>query len=209
MLWQKATRKNKRVIFKELGGGNLLPFLFTFVLAQQNVNIMTEDEKIKVTNDILSRIPSYGEFEIIYDKVVPPVTNTTAENMIKNVAESVRKQNMILAEQEVIQELVFGGFIVNRHDIKIEDKTYMQLTDRGRELKELGSMEAYGELQKQKAAILRAAAAQRAMEVKRNGCLFWITLLIAIATGFAAVYYILEILRIQYHLGLPRHVLFS
>jgi hypothetical protein len=171
-------------------------------------NIMTESERIELTNEILTRIPSYGEFEIIYDAGSPPITNTVAEDMIKNIADSMRKKNLIQNQQEIIQELVFSGFVINRHDIKIEGKIYMQLTDRGRELKELGSMAEYNRVQEQKSAILRAAVAQRAREDQRNEYQFWITLSIAISTGFAAVYYILEILRIQYHLGLPNHVFF-
>lgn len=169
---------------------------------------MNESDKIELTNELLSRIPPYGEFDFDYDEIKPVINNTPVEEMIKSVAENVKKQNKLIYEIEILQELVFNGFIINRHDIKLHDRIFMQLTDMGRELKYLGSIEAYKKEQDKKTTNFIADKQDKANEAKRNKWGFRITFSIAISTGFAAVYYILEILRIQYHLGLPCHVFF-
>ena len=170
---------------------------------------MTEEEKVSITNGLLSRIPLYGEFEIQFDDIPPLVNDDEIEKVIKKGAENLKNAQRIKNEQEIIQELIFGGFVINRHDIKVEGKLYRQLTDRGRELKELGSFVEYNRVQELKDAKILAKVSRKATEEKRNKYLFCISLSIAISTGLAALYYLLEILRIQYHRGLPWHVFFQ
>jgi len=119
-----------------------------------------------------------------------------------------REYQQLWRDEEVLQYLVDNGFAVNRHDIKVEGQIYRQLTDKGRDLKELGGIEAYCAVLKDKEDKIIFEAVRRNKEAQRNKHLFWITFFIGVSTVLAAVYYVLEILRIQYHLGLPNHIFF-
>ena len=89
---------------------------------------------------------------------------------------------------------------------------YATLTDAGRLLKEKGNMIAYNAfLDKQKSIEKHRKEEEKMIrEINLNIAKhtlkvnFWIM----IGAIVAAVYYLLEILRIQYHLGLPLHVFF-
>jgi hypothetical protein len=168
---------------------------------------MTEEEKVLITNDLLSRFPAYGEFDLVLIKKPIVITNTTeAREVIKTweqtAAEALQEGARFIKEQQIIQELIFGGFVINRHDIKAEGKIYRQLTDRGRELKEMGSMEAFN-------LYVESRNRRKRLQDQRTERLYWINFWIAVGAISAALYYILEILRIQYHLGLPNHVFFQ
>ena len=102
----------------------------------------------------------------------------------------------------VLDYLVQNGFAFNRHDIKDRGKLYRQLTDKGRKLKELGSIKAYAYYEEE---CLKMEVRQRV----RDEYLYWIQFWIAVGAVSAAIYYLLEILRIQYRFGLPYHVHFS
>ncbi len=160
---------------------------------------MTIEDKADITNDLLSRIPAYGEFEILYDnKMAAIITATFPYNDVRESVEKALSDGAALAqrmadEQLILQELIFGGFIINRHDIKVEGKIYRQLTDSGRELKELGSMESYKRVQQEKAAKILADDDHRAMEVLRNKRLYYVTWSLAISTAIAALYYLKEL----------------
>ncbi|MCW3128204.1 MAG: hypothetical protein JWO03_3862 [Bacteroidetes bacterium] len=52
-------------------------------------------------------------------------------------------------------------------------------------------------------------ASQTGTANSRNRYLYWISVSIGLSTSIAALYYFLEVLRVQYHLGLPHHVLFQ
>jgi len=167
---------------------------------------MTKEERILLTNDLLSRFPAHGEFEMQYINAGQVITASPYNDLLRRTQEAIEGAKLIqqtyLNETEIIQDLIFGGFIINRHDIKTEGKIYRQLTDRGRELKELGSMEAFK---------LHVANDNRKkmLQDQRINRLYWINFWIMVGALGALVYYILEILRIQYHRGLPFHVFFQ
>ena len=160
---------------------------------------MTEEEKRILTNDLLSNVPAYGEFEIFnqYERYQGSDCGGDSDLSIRMNSLEQWKNTQV-----VIQELISSGFMVNRHDIKVESKVFRQLTDKGRLLKELGSMDAFN-LHVQK------DIDRKHIQDQRLARMYWINFCIAVATGCAAIYYLLEILRIQYHWGLPHHVFFQ
>lgn len=118
---------------------------------------------------IISMIPEtmenafpFGEFCI--EPNIPNVTvvdinifTQKEEEELKKITDIIDQRNSIriLNEQAfrshaVFEYLVKEGFAINRHDIKVQNKIYRQLTDKGRELKECGSIEAYNERNKKK-----------------------------------------------------------
>lgn len=167
---------------------------------------MTKEEKTLLTNELLSRFPLYGEFEMLYihpSEIIDASTFLDPQNdILARTLESLARQRIIQEtyqnETQIIQELIFGGFIINRHDIKVEGKTYRQLTDKGRELKEQGSLEAYEKLQRDKKDAIFAENdrleklenAQRESQNKMNT----LTFVIAVGTTVAALYYLKELL---------------
>ena len=85
----------------------------------------------------------------------------------------------------VLQNMVDRGFATLRYDIQSSLGTYAQQTDRRTEIQ------------------------RNNIQYRINVYQFGVNVCIAIATLFAAIYSILEILRIQYHLGLPFHISFQ
>jgi predicted transcriptional regulator len=135
---------------------------------------MTPEERALITNELLSSMPAFGEFGII-----------------THVARA--KSERFLKEKDVISGLISEGFIINRNDLKADYKKYIQLTDTGRELKELGSMESYNRVQQARKDSILADADHRATERLRSKYLYYLTWSIGISTGVAALYYLKEL----------------
>ncbi len=194
-------------------------------------NSFTKSDKQVIVDRISSlieKIPNYGEFiveyflpnTIVFDaKDFIGLSEEAAikrrDDLLEQKEELIKIHETKLKDEESLQYLVDNGFAFNRHDIKVEGKIYRQLTDKGRELKEYGSIEEYNRIQKLKEDKIISDIAKQAMEAQRNDneylrnkYQFWVTVSIGVSTGLAALYYMLEVLRIQYHLGLPHHVFF-
>ena len=153
---------------------------------------------------LLSVISSYGSFKYNDLEVIK----------IKSLEEI--KSDKIIPRKEIIVLIGFmldEGFAIERTDISPNS---IQLTDKGRELKRLGSIREFKNQYAEKKAKLNAIENDRLEMIQRNKIQFqlnkrqfFINVCIAIATVLAAVYYFFELLRVQYHLGLPGHVFFS
>ena len=162
---------------------------------------MTNEERIFHTNSLLERLPAYGEFDTIFDEENQIIDGSDFLSPKSGIMPAIEdllkirnlKYEAFLKEQEIIQELIFGGFIINRHDIKSEGKIYRQLTDSGRELKFLGSMESYNRAQQAKIDSNRDDADHKATERSRSKYLYYLTWSLAISTGVAALYYLRQL----------------
>lgn len=166
----------------------------------QSVEPITENRLIERIPSVIQIAYPYGEFsvempdsprhEVVH---INPITMSQEETN-----EFLRKLNpklQLIDRHEVYQldiqtvgYLIMHGFIINRHDIKHPDKIYRQLTDSGRKLKELGSLEAYNkhveELEKEKERI----------KLREKG-LYNINRSIAAGAIVAAIYYITDLLK--------------
>jgi len=182
----------------------------------------TKEEIESRIPNLIQKISPFGEFTITYN-LPRTIVFTAADFIDLSDSEAIKKRDDKLEQkeelvfiheqrvkdEEALQYLVDEGYAINRHDINSPDKLYRQLTDEGRKLKSLGTLKKYVDflaLQEQK---LNDFADQKAREVQRNIILYRVTILIAISTAVAAIYYLLETLRIQYHLGLPYHFFFN
>jgi len=172
--------------------------------------------------ELITQIPYYGEFIVVPTQRKSTVVDLSdflsvdPNEALNRVIKALERKDelkieykQLMEDDESLQYLVNNGFAINRHDIKIGDNIYRQLTDKGRELKDVGTIASYKILMAQKAKKLINSEKQRTNEEKRNKYQFFINVCLAIFTGVAAVYYFLEILRIHYNLGLPNHVLFK
>ncbi len=116
---------------------------------------MTKEEIIERIPLIIEVIFPYGEFTL---EPIVPRTQVVNINIfgsdeeergkvltaIKEMDARIMHVNLANDEiEEILQYLIAEGFIINRHDIKQNGKIYRQLTDNGRKLKELGSINAY------------------------------------------------------------------
>lgn len=146
-----------------------------------------DDNNKKIISQMMAEFPPFGDHEIVYE----------SDNAV-----------LVQKGKDTVQYLIDYGFIINRYDLNKDDKRYMQLTEKGRELKDIGSIDSYMQVQNENADRIKANNDRKEMEVRRVGYLYWISLSIGISTAIAAFYYLLEIFRIQYHLGLPNHVFF-
>jgi hypothetical protein len=181
----------------------------------------TKEEIESRIPNLIQRISPFGEFTIEYN-LPRTIVFTIADFRDLSDSEAIKKRDDKLEQkeelisiheqrvkdEEALQYLVDEGYAINRHDINSPDMLYRQLTDEGRKLKSLGTLEKYAKflaLQEQK---IQDDADQKAREVRRNIILFWVTIFIGVSTTVAAIYYFLEILRVQYHLGLPYHIFF-
>ena len=163
----------------------------------------------------------YGEF-VIETKMPSQIINVNflnpnEEEELNKIQNALNpKANLIaiheneLKNEEVMQYLVAEGFVINRHDINDKTTLYRQLTDRGRELKQCGTIEAYKELSKQKLEAIAADVARQATErqrsdneYERNYYLFWITAAIAISTALQGAWNLMELVRNYYNPFLP------
>lgn len=118
--------------------------------------VLPNDEIIKRITYIIVDITPYGDF--YFELPIMPhqsdllqiVSINTVNGTKPSDKDILLNQHRTLIEQEkVLQYLVNQGFAINRYDIKIEDNVYRQLTENGRKLKELGTIQAYDNWQQQ------------------------------------------------------------
>lgn len=146
---------------------------------------MDEKEK-KILNLVLHYLPYYGDFKLM-DKITLIKSNKILE--VYNTLTNPQEQVLTISEY-----LVSHGFAITRNDLDV-DGTSIEFTARGRWLKESGTFEVYQKSQKDKKdkkikqELEVEAAQQRNVQMNR------LTLIIAISTGIAAIYYILEIMN--------------
>lgn len=126
-------------------------------------------------------------------------------DMFEITSEGINLQNRILTKMQVeniAARLSMEGFAIQRFDLQKEGGIqYGQLTDEGRKFKYFGSISTYF-LQKEE------YEKKEVRRINRDESVYWIQVWIAVGAVAAALYYLLETLRIQYHLGLPYHVFF-
>jgi hypothetical protein len=165
---------------------------------------------------LIQEIPPYGEFELQMPQPKPNVDaipfsiNMPDEQFLNSIRNSITahqkeyEENLkaLQFDEAVVQYLVLEGFAINRHDIKATGKIYRQLTDEGRNLKKLGTLEKYRDVQ-------RKLQEERDILWSRDRKMYLINFWIAVGAVATIVYYIFEILRTQYHLGLPHHINFN
>jgi hypothetical protein len=124
--------------------------------------------------------------------------------LITDLHDAIKKENVVFDKNRVADiafYLIGAGFARWRLDAGDRNNTFFEFTDEGRKLQKLKTVEAYN-------AHLLQEAEERDRRKQRDKNLYWINFWIAVGALAAAAYYILEILRIQYHLGLPCHVYF-
>lgn len=119
-----------------------------------------KDIIISTVQQLISSIQPYGEFIIEPPQAAKPTSvffapvGASNESMkaflddIKNqriqyMASLKEEHNRLILDEAAAQYLVDEGYAINRHDIKVDGKIYRQLTDKGRELKECGSIDAF------------------------------------------------------------------
>ena len=115
----------------------------------------------------------------------------------------------------LISYLTDYGHAIYRLDLisnpNIEHYVYIQLTDAGRELKALGSIDLYNDHLYQKSQDKFNLENDRKRDFQRNEYQFVVNVCIAIATGVAALYYIWQFLKeywSDYEFSTPRFCLF-
>lgn len=154
------------------------------------------DYVMEFINLLIRYVPYYSPFE----------EKTLMEYQIHKSADAIRlmveRDNTLMAETFIY--LLDYGYATWRTDIKYDNTKgvlYAELTDKGRKLKESGSIEAFY-------AGVKESERMEARQIARDENLYWIQFWIAVGVIAAGAYYLLEILRVQYHLGLPHHVFF-
>ena len=145
---------------------------------------MEEDELNKRINKLIQIVPLYGEFEYAH----PDVNLYTG-----GMQEGIFLAYSIQWDKEALEYLANNGFVANRNDIKVSGKSYLQLTDKGRKLKECASIQEYHLLVLREKEKLLDAEYHQAMEYQRNKFLFWISVSLGISTAVSAVYYLVQL----------------
>lgn len=175
-----------------------------------------EVDIIKRIPVLIQEIPPYGEFELQVPQpkpnidVIPFSINMPDEQLLDSIRNNItahqkeyeKSLETLQFDEAVVQYLVLEGFAINRHDIKTTGKIYRQLTDEGRNLKKLGTLEKYRDVQ-------RKLQEERDILRNRDRKMYLINFWIAVGAVATIVYYVFEILRTQYHLGLPHHINFN
>jgi hypothetical protein len=156
-----------------------------------NYNASIDEIKARVPA-LVAQISSFGEFVL----TPPPrarlyvpsyyAKGVLDDGMIAKIVghkQKVRQEHRTLIfDKCVLQHLVDEGFATYRHDIHDdENELYCQLTERGRKLKECGTIEAYDLL-----LVQEIAASVRRQ--KRDNRLYWINFWIAVGAIAAASY---------------------
>lgn len=137
---------------------------------------------IRAIEEIISEFPPYGEHEMFYE---------------------TDERKLIELGDNAIQYLIDYGYIVIRRDLDNSNISgYYQLTERGRFFKECGTIE---ELKK----VDSHNARNEENEYRRNKNTYYLTFCIAVGTAVSAIFYISELLRIHYGVGLPYHIPFG
>lgn len=128
--------------------------VYDFMTASASSTIYETEKRVP---DIIARAFPYGEFTIRPELPKVQVINFNflspdeeGENAKLKKALDLKEQiktlhKVGLLDEEVMQYLVSNGFAINRHDIKVDGVLYRQLTDKGRELKDCGSIEEYNQ----------------------------------------------------------------
>jgi len=129
----------------------------------------------------------------LYLESMPPFGEFTLQDVATNGIEPLLFESFLGYDNnhsKAYNYMYEQGFLIKRHDIKINGIEYVQLTDKGRQLKEIGSIEGYNEhlkIQNDKALekeILSDRLSQSSLLSNQ------VNLLIAIGVTVSAVYYI-------------------
>lgn len=170
-----------------------------------------ENEVISRIPELISKIFSHGEFILEVEEPRIQFTNInifTADEAgelakIKKLLDPKERikanYEQSLKDEEVLQYLVQHGFAVNRQDISNEEHLYRQLTDKGRELKELGTLEAYNEKvskqqeDKDEELAWRKKSERRLANIaERQYQLNWLIAIATMVAGAQAVFQVIE-----------------
>ena len=138
---------------------------------------MTRNE-IVILDAALKEFPQYGVFEI-FSKLAKSDTSSLKDFDIGEVSG--------LEQSNIHIYLTENGFVVPRNDI-IVNATTVELTDLGRRLKSLGSLERYND-----DILVKAKEAKFQSLVLKNS--YKVNVIIAVGTSIAALYYFIEILK--------------
>lgn len=190
---EKVGEHNANGIFKLTPKGEALVAYGSMYEFLNNEQKSKEDEVVARIPDLIAQAFPYGEFVIEYSEPNMEIVNIniyTADESgelaklkkaldPKEQLKRMYKQSLL--DEEVMQYLVNNGFAVNRHDIKEEGKIYRQLTDKGRKLKELGSIAAYNDYTEK-------SNRKTVLQDRRVGYLYWINFWIAVGTVVVGVY---------------------
>jgi hypothetical protein len=138
----------------------------------------------KCVNELIPKLPKYGTFTSdfsAYDRFM--VINALIPDYQEEARRIAEKSNEHFLKRAAFEYMTYEGFIENRQDI---GNGYMQLTDKGRILKELGSLNTFilDEKNKEIEAYHRK---------KRDENLYWINFWIALGAIISGIYYSLEI----------------
>ena len=141
------------------------------------------DSKVIATIDqILPYLPSYGEFDF-FERMKHIKSNEMPE-----FADYPTGTQHIPAPEYLVE----NGFALNRiiysEDLEFLTKIFYQLTDKGRDLRNCGSLRAFFIQQEEKEKNLK-----RKQQIEKYT--YRIQVSIAIATGIAAIYYAIEITK--------------
>jgi|GEM_PF-4997964 hypothetical protein len=115
-----------------------------------------EDLESRVSHIIAKAFP-YGEFTVVTElprmsviSIDPLATDEESINAIQiaiNPATRLKElYKWSVIDSAAAMYLVEQGFAINRHDINADNVIYRQLTDKGRMLKECGTINAYNQL---------------------------------------------------------------
>lgn len=147
---------------------------------------LTEAESI-VLDYCLSFFPYYGDFSLI-NKIEEVSVTINMNPDLKTKFDSLYNDGI-----HIYEYMVDNGFAIKRNDSPEALYTQIELTERGRNLKKLGSLLAFQKNEVQAELDLRLAADLKRTETERSKFQFYISVSLAISTGVAAVYYLLEI----------------
>ena len=135
---------------------------------------LTENES-KLLELTMQYLQPYGNFDF-FEKM------KLIEN---NHYETVTKIYTGTQQLYICDFLVENGFAIRRKDVN-PNGTEIQLTDKGRDLKDDGSLPLY-------LTHVRTLQSDRKRESQRNEYQYWVNVSIAISTGVAAVFYVFGI----------------
>ncbi len=135
-----------------------------------NLQLTIEEIKLRLPT-VLEQLEPYSEFQLVAnprpkseDIILPPqemgindkldyIHSMLAKKQGEFKEMILKEQLDIIKDERVAQYLVHNGFAVNRHDIKLEDRIFRQFTDKGRKLKELGSLDAFNDWEQEEKRI--------------------------------------------------------
>ncbi|MDB5017058.1 MAG: hypothetical protein JWQ84_1890 [Mucilaginibacter sp.] len=148
----------------------------------------TSEIEIRISS-LIGFIPYHGEFILEPQPIKMTVVDfsdfltVSDEVALKRVTKANEQEDELKSEyinlkrdEEVLQYLVNNGYAINRHDINNDRGIYRQLTDKGRELKDVGTILAYRKLSEKKEEKILQDEMQRDIERQRNKYLFRINL---------------------------------